>query len=68
MLVTGCGIFREEMPEIRPSGEGLCEGLQASARNHAGALAEDGGPRSIETGFVLIRGLAAGCGYDQDGD
>lgn len=68
MLVTGCGIFREEAAEIRPSGEGLCEGLHTPARAHAGALAEDGGPRSLETGFVLIRGLAAGCGYDQDGD
>lgn len=63
LLVTGCVILR---PEERPSpgGEAVCSGLEQPARNHAAALASDGGPSSVQTGANLIRGLAAACVYD----
>lgn len=47
-----------------PSGEAICQGLEQPARNHAVSLASDGGPSSVQTGVVLIRGLAAACTYD----
>jgi len=47
-----------------PSGEAICQGLERPARDHAAALAEDGGPLSIDTGVSLVRGLAAACVYD----
>lgn len=42
----------------------MCQGLERSARNHAAALASDGGPSSVQSGVALIRGLAAACIYD----
>ena len=44
------------------SGDALCSALAAPAAEHAAALANDGGPRSVATGARLIRGLDAGCG------
>lgn len=40
----------------------LCDGLEAATREHAAALAEDGGDRSVVTGARLIRALDADCG------
>ena len=45
-------------------GEAVCDGAEPSARRHAAALAEDGGPRSIATGYDLITDLAAGCEWE----
>jgi hypothetical protein len=45
-----------------PSDAALCDGLEAATRDHAAALAEDGGDRSVVTGARLIRALDAGCG------
>ena len=47
-----------------PSGVAICQGLEQPARIHAASLASDGGPSSVQTGVVLIRGLAAACTYD----
>ena len=40
----------------------VCDGTAQATTDHAAALAEDGGPRSIVTGAFLIRQLDAGCG------
>lgn len=45
-----------------PSGEALCDGTAAARTDHAAALAEDGGDRSVVTGARLIRLIDAGCG------
>lgn len=61
MLVTACS---NSAPEpVRPSGDGLCAGLEGLARRHAAALAESPDDRSVVTGDQLIAGLIAGCGY-----
>lgn len=39
----------------------LCDGTREKRSDHAAALAEDGGPRSVVTGVNLIRSLDAGC-------
>lgn len=44
------------------SDAGICDGLEAATRDHAAALVEDGGDRSLVTGARLIRVLDAGCG------
>ena len=56
LCATGCA------PGGGPSEAGLCDGLDAATRDHAAALAEDGGDRSVVTGARLIRALDAGCG------
>lgn len=43
------------------SDSAICDGTEAARTAHAAALADDGGPRSIETGARLIRLLDAGC-------
>lgn len=45
-----------------PSGEAVCDGTRAMRAAHAGALVEDGGPRSRRTGAQLIAVMDAGCG------
>jgi len=42
--------------------EALCDGTKAARREHAAALASDGGPMSLVTGARLIRVMDAGCG------
>lgn len=54
-LVSGCG--------IAVSGEAICDGLASDVTDHAAALAEDGGERSVETGVRLIRKFDAGCEF-----
>jgi len=39
----------------------VCDGIAAERRDHAAALAEDGGPESVTTGRRLIAKLEAGC-------
>ena len=59
LCATGCA------PGGGPTGTrdaGICDGLEAATREHAAALAEDGGDRSVVTGARLIRALDAGCG------
>lgn len=43
------------------SGNALCDGTEAARREHAEALAVDGGDRSVVTGAQLIRLMDAGC-------
>lgn len=43
------------------SGPAICDGSARLRSDHAQALAEDGGPRSVVTGAALIRALDAGC-------
>ena len=62
-LVNGCAISPLAAP-IAPNGEAICAGLQTSARRHAGALLDDGGPASVRTGADLLRGLDAACLHD----
>ena len=44
------------------SDSALCAGTAQATTDHAAALAEDGGNRSVVTGAFLIRQLDAGCG------
>lgn len=39
----------------------VCDGTKAARREHAAALAADGGDRSVLTGAKLIRLMDAGC-------
>ena len=39
----------------------ICGGTEAARREHAAALAADGGDRSVLTGAKLIRLMDAGC-------
>ena len=39
----------------------VCDGTKAARREHAAALAADGGDRSVVTGAKLIRLMDAGC-------
>jgi hypothetical protein len=52
-LVTGC--------TTAVSGDALCGGTAAARTEHAAALADDGGDRSVVTGAHLIRLIDAGC-------
>lgn len=40
----------------------ICAGTTAARSEHAAALADDGGPRSLVTGARLVKLLDAGCG------
>lgn len=40
----------------------ICDGTTAARREHAAALAVDGGPRSLVTGARLIMMMDKGCG------
>lgn len=60
LLVCATGCARGGGPS-GPSDAALCDGLEAATREHATALAEDGGDRSVTTGARLIRALDAGC-------
>lgn len=42
--------------------EAYCDGSAVAIREHAAALAEDGGPKSIRTGTLVIRQRDAACG------
>ena len=43
------------------SHEAICDGTKASRREHAAAMAVDGGPRSLVTGALLIKQIDAAC-------
>lgn len=40
----------------------VCDGSARLRTDHAAALAEDAGPKSLRTGAALIKTLDAGCG------
>lgn len=42
-------------------GAAICDASRAARRDHAAALAADGGARSVLTGARLIRLIDAGC-------
>lgn len=54
-LLTSCGT-------ALVSDAAICAGTAQATTDHAAALVEDGGPRSLITGAFLIRQLDAGCG------
>lgn len=54
MTVTGCA--------TAPVDSVICDRTEKPATDHAEALAEDGGAKSVSTGRVLIATLDAGCG------
>ena len=58
LFATGCA-------SVGIDESALCAGIERPASEHAAALAEDGGPRSVVTGARLIRMLDAGCGRSQ---
>lgn len=43
------------------SDSAICDGSASARRDHAAALATDGGPQSVVTGARLIRLIDAGC-------
>lgn len=49
------------MAVVAASDAALCGGTEAARREHAAALAADGGDRSVLTGARLIRLMDAGC-------
>ena len=53
-LNAGCGSVASE--------PAVCDGTEAARREHAAALASDGGPMSLVTGARLIQLTDAGCG------
>lgn len=54
-FATGCA-------NVGVNDSALCAGLAGPATDHAAALADDAGPRSVVTGARLIRLIDAGCG------
>jgi hypothetical protein len=54
-LVSGC--LRGPVSE-----SAVCAGTAQATTDHAAALVEDGGPRSVISGATLIRQLDTGCG------
>ena len=65
MLVTACS-NSAEVPTPRPSGEGICAGLEGPARAHARALAVSPDDAAVVTGDQLISGLIAACSYGEE--
>jgi len=55
LFATGCA-------PVAVSDSALCAGLERPVEDHAAALAEDGGPKSLKTGARLILMIDAGCG------
>lgn len=53
-FVTGCGSAGGSL-------EAFCDATAPSVAAHAAALADDGGPRSIRTGALVIRQRDAAC-------
>lgn len=53
VFVSGCVSARNNAA--------VCDGTTAARREHAAALAVDGGDRSVLTGARLIRLMDAGC-------
>jgi hypothetical protein len=44
-----------------PSSNAICDATKDSRTAHAGALYEDGGPKSVMTGAYLIAQIDVGC-------
>lgn len=66
LLASGCSGLAKA-PQPRPSGDGLCAGLEGPARAHATALASSPDDASVVTGDLLISGLIAACSYKVGG-
>lgn len=47
---------------MREPSKAICDGTVQDRRDHAAALAKDGGDLSILTGAKLIKRIDAGCG------
>ena len=58
LIASGCA----SDPGAGPDATAICDGTERLRGNHAAALAEDGGARSVTTGRRLIATLDAGCG------
>ncbi|MFC0280321.1 hypothetical protein ACFOHK_08130 [Falsigemmobacter intermedius] len=52
LCVTGC---------VRVDQTAVCDGSRLARAEHAAALAQDGGDRSVVTGARLIRLIDVGC-------
>ncbi len=55
LLVSGCS----SVSQISDSA--LCDGLSPLVDAHVDALLEDGGPKSLVTGDMLVAGFDRGC-------
>ena len=53
LFVSSCGFVVNE--------RAICDGSSRLRTDHAAALAQDGGDRSVLTGAALIRAIDAGC-------
>jgi hypothetical protein len=53
LLLSGCAAGLND--------SAICDGTAQSRTAHASALVEDGGPRSMVTGALLIQQIDAGC-------
>lgn len=53
LLAGGCATVR--------SSDAICDATKDSRTAHAGALYEDGGPKSVMTGAYLIAQIDVGC-------
>lgn len=55
-LLTGCAIATPGAND-----RAICDGTRTARTEHAKALVDDGGPRSLVTGAALIARIDAGC-------
>lgn len=53
LLTSGCA--------VAPSDNAICSGTETPRANHAGALLDDGGRKSKDTGAILIGVIEAYC-------
>lgn len=58
LLVAGCVNVENG---TNPDGSAICDGTAASRKDHAAALAQDGGDASVVTGSRLISQIDAAC-------
>lgn len=58
MLASACAA---SAPATPTSGDTMCRSLEPLARDHARALADDGGEAAVQSGHRLIAGQAAAC-------
>jgi len=54
LLASGCS--------IAVSSDAICDGTHVTRTEHATALYEDGGDRSVITGMLLIKQIDVACG------
>jgi len=66
LLVSACGggsslVEQSATAKAAARTSAVCEGTKNLRLDHAEALIEDGGPKSVTTGERLIRGINAAC-------